>query len=67
MVNIRKKADDYNVPRVDDVRAVQRLWIPYRDATVKLFMAISPAVGEDVWKSWVTEVREKQLKAILSL
>jgi len=67
MANLKKKADDYNVPRVDDVRAVQRLWIPYRDATVKLFMALNPAVGEDVWKSWVTEVREKQLKDILAL
>lgn len=67
MANLKKKADDYNVPRVDDVRAVQRLWIPYRDATVKLFMAINPVVGEDAWKSWVTEVREKQLVEILEL
>jgi uncharacterized protein YecT (DUF1311 family)/TPR repeat protein len=65
--NLKKKADNYSVPpRVDDVRAVQQLWIPYRDTTVRLFMAINPAVGEDVWKSWVTEVREKQLKEILS-
>lgn len=67
MAKLKKKVDDYNVPRVDDVRAVQRLWIPYRDANVKLFMAINPAVGEDVWKSWVTEVREKQLVEILEL
>ncbi|MDD5736704.1 MAG: lysozyme inhibitor LprI family protein [Candidatus Omnitrophica bacterium] len=66
MAKLKKKADDYNMPRVDDVRAVQRLWIPYRDANVKLFMAINPAIGEDVWKSWVTEIREKQLKKILS-
>lgn len=67
MAKLKKKADDYNVPRVDDVRAVQRLWILYRDTNVKLFMAINPAGGEDVWKSWVTEVREKQLKDILAL
>ena len=64
---LKKRVNDYDIPRVDDVRAVQRLWIPYRDATVKLFMAIDPAVGEDAWKSWVTEVREAQLRGILSL
>jgi TPR repeat protein/uncharacterized protein YecT (DUF1311 family) len=67
MGGLKKRADDYNVPRVDDVRTVQRLWIPYRDATVKLFMAINPAVGEDAWKIWATEVREAQLRGILSL
>jgi len=64
---LKKRVNDYDIPRVDDVRAVQRLWIPYRDATVKLFMAIDPVVGEDAWKSWVTEVREAQLRGILSL
>jgi len=67
MGDLKKRADDYNVPRVDDVRAVQRLWIPYRDASAKLFSAISPSVSEDTWKCWLTEVREKQLKDILSL
>ncbi|MCA9407435.1 MAG: DUF1311 domain-containing protein [Candidatus Omnitrophica bacterium] len=67
MAHLKKKTDDYYVPRVDEVRAVQRLWIPYRDATVNLFMAINPAVDSDVWESWVTEVREKQLKEILAL
>ena len=67
IANLTKKGVAYNVPRVDEVRAVQRLWIPYRDATVKLFMAINPEISEDVWKSWVTEVRVKQLKEILSL
>ena len=67
MGDLKKRADDYNVPRVDDVRAVQRLWIPYRDASAKLFSTISPSVSEDIWKCWLTEVREKQLKDILSL
>lgn len=67
MGGLKKRADDYNVPRVDDVRAVQRLWIPYRDASVKLFMQINPAITEDVWKSWLTEVREEQLRGILQL
>jgi uncharacterized protein YecT (DUF1311 family)/TPR repeat protein len=67
MGDLKKRADDYNVPRVDDVRVVQRLWIPYRDASAKLFSAINPSVNEDTWKCWLTEVREKQLKDIFSL
>lgn len=52
----------YEMPSSDDVRAVQRLWVTYRDVSVKLFMAINPSVGENVYKSWLTEVRSKKLK-----
>jgi len=58
---------DYYLPSVDELREIQRLWIPYRDASVKLFVTINPSVNESVWKSWLTEVRTKQLKEILSL
>jgi len=64
---ISKHGNDYYLPSPDDLRAVQRLWIPYRDATVKLFMQINPAVSEDIWNSWLTEIREKQLRKILQL
>ena len=49
---------------VDELREVQRLWIPYRDNSTKLFVALNPVVDEMTWKSWLTEVREKQLREI---
>jgi len=45
----------------DGVRAAQRLWIPYRDATAKLLHTIRPDVEEGKWKNWLTEVRIAQL------
>jgi len=68
IAGLKKQGDsNYEMPRFNDVRDVQRLWIPYRDATVKLFMSMNPSVDEGTWKSWLTEIREKQLKEILSL
>jgi uncharacterized protein YecT (DUF1311 family) len=52
-------------PTPDDIRAVQRLWITYRDASAKLFMTINPSIGESVYKSWLTEIRSKELECIL--
>ena len=63
----RRVDSDFNLPRFDDIRAVQRTWLPYRDATVMLFIQINPAVSEDVWKSWLTEIREKELRGALLL
>ena len=66
--DLKRRADkNYDLPRFDDVRVVQRLWITYRDASVKLFTQINPAVSEDVWKSWLTEIREKELQGVLLL
>ncbi len=68
MADLKKRTDSrYYLPQYDDVRNVQKLWIPYRDASVKLFMTMNPSVAEDDWKSWLTEVREQQLENILSL
>jgi len=53
------------LPTIDQVREIERLWITYRDASVKLFMAINPSVDEAVWKSWLTEIRTGQLKELL--
>lgn len=51
----------------DDIRAVQRLWIPYRDSSVKLFVKINPSIDKNKWNTWFTEIRTKQLKEILEL
>jgi len=62
-----RSKDNYYLPSVDKLREVQRLWIPYRDDAVKLFVTINPSIDEASWKSWLTEVREKQLSKILQL
>jgi len=55
------------LPSVGTIRENQRLWIRYRDASVRLFMSINTSVDEGLWKSWLAETREEQLKDILSL
>lgn len=49
------------------VRGVQRLWIPYRDKCASLFIRLAPDTKKDFWKSWLTQIRIKQLKEILDL
>jgi len=49
----------------DGVRAVQRLWIPYRDAFGRLLADISPTVSEKTWLTWLTEVRTEQLRRVI--
>lgn len=64
-INTRSK-DNYYLPSVDKLQEIQRLWIPYRDKSVELFVAINPSVEEVVWKTWLTEIRTKQLNDIMS-
>jgi hypothetical protein len=49
----------------DDLRAVQRLWISYRDASIALFAHICPKVDRDIWKRWLTEQRVKNFRELL--
>jgi uncharacterized protein YecT (DUF1311 family) len=49
----------------DGVRAVQRLWVPYRDTFVRLLADISPTVTEKTWLTWLTEVRTEQLRRVI--
>jgi uncharacterized protein YecT (DUF1311 family) len=51
----------------DGVRAVQRLWIPYRNAFARLLADISPTVPEQTWLTWLTEVRTEQLRQVIRL
>jgi uncharacterized protein YecT (DUF1311 family) len=51
-------------PGPEDIRTVQRLWIKYRDDSAKCFAVANPKVPEEAWKSWLTEERTAQLKAI---
>jgi TPR repeat protein len=59
-----EKEKNYLLPTPDQLREVQRLWIPYRDVSAKLFAIISPTLEEDLWKSWLTDARIKQLNEI---
>ena len=49
----------------DQLKEVQRVWIPYRDASVELFIHLNPSVDLLVWKSWMTETRIEELKRVL--
>jgi len=50
-----------------EVKTVQRLWAPYRDASVALFTAIDLKVNAEVWKVWLTETRIQELNSILEM
>jgi hypothetical protein len=65
---LQKKAAEEDYPVTpDNLRAVQRLWIPYRDASVELFVHMNPSIDKNIWKSWLTERRIQELKLILEL
>jgi tetratricopeptide (TPR) repeat protein len=49
----------------EGVREVQRLWIPYRDRCAALFARLSPGTTEAFWKSWLTQIRIRELKKIV--
>ncbi|MCH5717740.1 lysozyme inhibitor LprI family protein [Niabella hibiscisoli] len=59
---------DFNAEvNADGLQKVQRLWIPYRDATVTLLFAMNPDVTKQQWANWMTEQRIKELTAVLKL
>lgn len=47
-----------------DLRKVQRLWIPFRDAAANAFHAMQPEVKLNAWKAWLTKQRIEQLRQI---
>ena len=47
----------------DSLKRVQRAWLPMRDRNAALFHALNPEVRADEWKTWLTEVRTKELPA----
>jgi len=49
------------------LRAVERLWIKYRDSSALLFSQIEPSVSKQQWINWLTAVRLKELRKILEL
>jgi len=61
------KKDDTppGVPAPEEVKTVQRLWIAYRDSSVRLFVSINPSVDGKTWKSWLTDTRREELESVL--
>ena len=49
----------------EEIRSVQRLWIPYRDASAALFHALNPSVPPDIWKAWLTDMRSQQFQQVI--
>ena len=47
-----------------EIKATQRKWIKYRDAWIKFVEIKYPDHSSDVWKTWLTKQRIKQLKVI---
>jgi uncharacterized protein YecT (DUF1311 family) len=45
----------------ESLKKVQRTWLPMRDNNAALFHALNPRVSEDDWKSWLTDIRIKEL------
>lgn len=60
----RHVQDSYFVSE-DNMRIVQRSWIPYRDNTAKLLSQLLPKVTAQTWKDWLTQVRIEQLRGML--
>lgn len=49
----------------EGLQKTQRLWIYYRDATVKLLYTIMPRVARQQWMNWITKQRIDELTALL--
>jgi len=63
---LKSKKEDEQYPfTYQDIRKVQRLWIPYRDLSSQLYNKISDSVEEEEWKTWLTNKRITELKTVL--
>lgn len=60
----RHVQDSYFVSE-DNMRIVQRSWIPYRDNIAKLLTQLLPRVTAQTWKDWLTQIRIEQLRGVL--
>ena len=62
-----RNGDGMYLPYSDDVKAEQLLWITYRDNSAKLFSQINSSVDENVYKSWLTEIREGEILSSMDM
>jgi uncharacterized protein YecT (DUF1311 family) len=61
-----KTKEDFPVT-TEGLKQVQRAWIPYRDASAALFLAINPALDKNGLTSWLTEKRIQDLEQVLQI
>jgi hypothetical protein len=58
------KRDASDGPTSADIREVERLWIPYRDAWKQFGSVHYSQTKADLWLTWVTTERIDQLQEI---
>jgi uncharacterized protein YecT (DUF1311 family) len=49
----------------ENIKSIQRKWIKYRDAWVSFSSKKYPALPQDAVKTWLTNLRIKQLEELL--
>lgn len=59
-----KKAQYDGQVNATNVKNVQRQWIAYRDSSAKVFATLNPAVSEENWKNYLTQLRIDALKSL---
>jgi uncharacterized protein YecT (DUF1311 family) len=59
------KPDTFQFDGPEDLRAVQRMWIKYRDRAAELFAKLNPSQSENFWKSWLTGLRTAELALLM--
>lgn len=57
--------DTFQFDGPEDLRAVQRLWVKYRDRSAELFAKMIPTQPEHFWKSWMTQSRTAELTRLM--
>ncbi|AXX92282.1 hypothetical protein CPU12_09060 [Malaciobacter molluscorum LMG 25693] len=69
LTKLKKSPIDYTMSypiTYNNIKTVQRIWIKYRDANIKLFLALSPSSKKEEWNAYLTKERINQLKQILT-
>jgi hypothetical protein len=68
MKKLKKSGIEYTMSdpiTFDNIKTVQRIWLKYRDANSKLFLALNPSSKKENWDSYLSKQRTNQLKLIL--
>jgi hypothetical protein len=64
MRKLKADKSDFRQVGPDDLRAVQRLWIPHRDVTARVLAAVT-TTGEDKWKRYFAAERTQRLAEVV--
>ncbi len=64
--DIDTACDGPSLPDVSEIQDLEKNWIHYRDAWVRLGALRYPAVPPEVWKTWMTRQRNKQIATFIN-